>query len=80
MTIQITVRLDEANVAFLDELVQAGEATSRAAAVDRALRQQRRDAMARHDAEIYARTEPDPEMVAWVDWTSANPFPIDDDY
>jgi Arc/MetJ-type ribon-helix-helix transcriptional regulator len=61
MTRQIAVRLPDDLVAFLDECVRSGEATSRAAAVSKAVDRQRRDAIAMRDAEILARSALDPD-------------------
>jgi Arc/MetJ-type ribon-helix-helix transcriptional regulator len=78
MTMQITVRLADENVEFLDQLVADGKVKSRAEAVDRALRRERRHAAALRDAEIYARTAPDPELEAWAAHVSAHPPRLDD--
>jgi len=78
MTTQITVRLADESVAFVDQLVADGRAKSRADAVDRALRRERRWLSALRDAEIYARAEPDPELEAWAAHASARPSQLDD--
>ena len=62
MSRQIAVRLPEDLVEFVDELVDSGSARSRAAVVARALERERRRAMAARDAELLARTGPDPEL------------------
>lgn len=54
MTTQIAVRLDDSLVAFVDALVKAGRAGSRAAAVSSALERERRRLIAEHDAQILA--------------------------
>jgi Arc/MetJ-type ribon-helix-helix transcriptional regulator len=62
MNIQIAVRLPDEVVAFVDEVVKSGGGRSRAAVVTRALERERRRAVAMRDAEILARTGPDPEL------------------
>ena len=62
MSRQIAVRLPDDLVEFVDELVDSGSARSRAAVVARALERERRRAMAARDAELLARTGPDPEL------------------
>lgn len=62
MSKQIAVRLDDDLVAFVDEVVQSGRERSRAAVVTRALERERRRLVAARDAEILARTGPDPEL------------------
>lgn len=73
MTTQITVRLDDDNVRFIDSLVERGEVKSRAAAIDQALRRARRDAEeAQEIAEFLANGGADPEMtaLAQASWAS----------
>lgn len=62
MTKQIAVRLPDELVAFVDGIVDSGAGRSRAAVVARALERERRRANAARDAEILARTGPDPEL------------------
>jgi Arc/MetJ-type ribon-helix-helix transcriptional regulator len=62
MSKQIAVRLPDELVEFVDEIVGSGSERSRAAVVARALERERRRAMAARDAEILARTGPDPEL------------------
>jgi Arc/MetJ-type ribon-helix-helix transcriptional regulator len=78
MSTQITVRLQDENVAYADKLVSEHKAASRAEVIDKALKRLRRQAAAERDAEIYAQTEPDPEMQAWVAWTNKHPPVLDD--
>jgi Arc/MetJ-type ribon-helix-helix transcriptional regulator len=59
---QIAVRLDDALVEFVDEIVGSGRERSRAAVVTRALERERRRMAAVRDAEILAATGPDPEL------------------
>jgi len=69
MTTQITVRLPEEVVEYIDSLVEAGEAKSRAAVVTRVLQHERRRLQARHDALIYATTS-DPDLEGFGEWAS----------
>ena len=63
MTTQITVRLPDELVAFTDEQVRAGAATSRADLVAAALERERRRVRGLRDAAIYAALagQPDPD-------------------
>jgi Arc/MetJ-type ribon-helix-helix transcriptional regulator len=63
MSKQIAVRLPDELVEFVDRAVASGSARSRAAVVVRALERERRRVVAEKDAEILARTGPDPELV-----------------
>lgn len=74
MTTQITIRIPDDLVAFVDQ--QGG---SRASVIAHALRHERRRLAAERDAAIYASTEPDPDMTALSAWASAHPPAIDDD-
>lgn len=56
MTIQVTVRLPDDLVEFVDRRVRDGKATSRAAVVAAALERERRRALAERDAAILATT------------------------
>jgi Arc/MetJ-type ribon-helix-helix transcriptional regulator len=62
MSKQIAVRLSDDLVGFVDEVVDSGVSRSRAAVVTRALERERRRVVAARDAEILARTGPDPEL------------------
>lgn len=62
MSKQIAVRLADDLVEFVDELVGTGRQRSRAAVVTRALKRERRRVVAARDAEILARSGPDPEL------------------
>ena len=77
MSKQIAVRLPDELVAFVDAVVQTGVARSRAAVVTRALERERRRAIAAHDAEILARTGPDPELAGLADHAAAHPSELD---
>jgi Arc/MetJ-type ribon-helix-helix transcriptional regulator len=73
MSKQIAVRLADELVDFVDELVDSGAERSRAAVVTRALERERRRAIAARDAEILARTGPDPELAGLAEHTVALP-------
>ncbi|NMM15934.1 MAG: antitoxin [Cellulomonas sp.] len=62
MSTQIAVRLPDDLVAFVDDLVSHGEATSRAAVVSRALERERRRRVAERDAAILAHAGTDPDL------------------
>jgi Arc/MetJ-type ribon-helix-helix transcriptional regulator len=76
MSKQIAVRLDDDLVAFVDEIVHSGRERSRAAVVTRALERERRRVIAARDAEILARTAPDPELTSLAEHVVA--LPIED--
>lgn len=78
MTVQITVRLPDDLVAFVDELVSTERETSRASAVATALRHERRKQSAERDAAIYAATEPDPDTENLLSWASLHPVDLGD--
>jgi Arc/MetJ-type ribon-helix-helix transcriptional regulator len=60
MSKQIAVRLPDELVDFVDEIVNSGARRSRASVVTRALERERRRVIAERDAQILARTDPDP--------------------
>jgi Arc/MetJ-type ribon-helix-helix transcriptional regulator len=62
MSKQIAVRLPDDIVKFVDEIVGTGRERSRAAVVTKALEHERRRVAAARDAEILARSGPDPEL------------------
>jgi Arc/MetJ-type ribon-helix-helix transcriptional regulator len=62
MSKQIAVRLPDELVDFVDGVVDSGAGRSRAAVVTHALERERRRLAAVRDAEILARTGPDPEL------------------
>jgi Arc/MetJ-type ribon-helix-helix transcriptional regulator len=62
MSKQIAVRLPDDLVDFVDQIVGSGAGRSRAAVVAKALERERRRVIAGRDAEILARTGPDPEL------------------
>jgi Arc/MetJ-type ribon-helix-helix transcriptional regulator len=77
MTIQIALRLPDDLVAFVDEQVSAGAATSRAAYVTRALERDRRREAAEHDARIYAAASQQSDLDELATWATPQPMDID---
>ena len=77
MSRQIAVRLPDDLVEFLDEVVGSGSERSRAAVVARALERERRRAMASRDAEILARTGPDPELEGLAEYAAGRSITTD---
>lgn len=75
MSTQIAVRLPDRLVAFLDEMVERGEAASRAEIVKKALMKYERRVRAERDAEIYRREGDYPEFDGLVEWSSQQPRP-----
>ncbi|HEY3758832.1 MAG TPA: hypothetical protein VGL37_03675 [Solirubrobacteraceae bacterium] len=73
MSKQIAVRLSDDLVEFVDDLVEAGVGRSRAGVVTRALERERRRAVAARDAEILARTGPDPELAGLAEYAAGRP-------
>ncbi len=62
MSRQIAVRLPEPLVAYIDDLVRSGRATSRAAVVIRALEQERRREIAERDVAILTGAPTDADL------------------
>lgn len=77
MSKQIAVRLSDELVEFVDQVVEAGGARSRAAVVTRALERERRRAVAERDAEILARTAADPELEGLAGYARRQPLDLD---
>jgi len=77
MTIQIAVRLPDDIVAFVDEQVSSGAASSRAAVVARALEHERRRAAAERDAAIYAAIAQPGDLDELATWAASRPMDID---
>lgn len=73
MSKQIAVRLSDELVEFVDRAVASGEARSRASVVTRALERERRRAVAANDAEILARSGPDPELAGLAEHAASMP-------
>ncbi len=78
MTTQITVRLPDELVTFIDELVASGRFDSRAAIVTREVKRLQRRLDAEKDAEIY-RTQGDyPDLEVLAEYVSQHPVPLND--
>lgn len=77
MSRQIAVRLPEDLVDFVDRLVAAGEAKSRAAVVSRALQRERRREVALNDLHILANGGPDPDADALAEYAQSLPLGLD---
>jgi Arc/MetJ-type ribon-helix-helix transcriptional regulator len=76
MSKQITVRLPDDIVEFIDGVVSDGNATSRAAVVSHALERERRRQIAAKDAAILAKARGDHDMDDLTDY--AVHVPMDD--
>jgi Arc/MetJ-type ribon-helix-helix transcriptional regulator len=77
MTTQITVRLPTELVEYIDSLVAAGTASSRAAMVAKAIERERRHRVATEDARIYAATEDDADLGAFTHHAAATSPDLD---
>lgn len=77
MSKQIAVRLPDELVDFVDEMVGSGAERSRAAVVIRALERERRRAVAARDAEILAKSGPDPELAGLAEYAAGLPSDLD---
>jgi Arc/MetJ-type ribon-helix-helix transcriptional regulator len=73
MSKQIAVRLSDELVEFVDGVVASGKARSRASVVTRALERERRRAVAATDAEILARSGPDPDLAGLAEHAARVP-------
>jgi Arc/MetJ-type ribon-helix-helix transcriptional regulator len=73
MSKQIAVRLPDELVDFVDEIVDSGAGRSRAAVVTLALERERRRVVAARDAQILARTGPDPELAGLAEYAVGPP-------
>ncbi|MEX0658226.1 MAG: ribbon-helix-helix domain-containing protein [Egibacteraceae bacterium] len=69
MTTQITVRLPDDLVDFIDRLVTDGQASSRAVVVAQALARARRRERAARDAAILVRAEADDDLDGLAEFT-----------
>jgi Arc/MetJ-type ribon-helix-helix transcriptional regulator len=74
MTIQIAVRLPDDLVKFIDDLVNDGNASSRAAVVSKALERERRRQIAERDAEILAKAGKDSELDSLAEFAAGIPM------
>ncbi|MGB8383207.1 MAG: ribbon-helix-helix domain-containing protein [Dermatophilaceae bacterium] len=72
MTTQIAVRLPDEMVAFLDRIVAAGKAPSRAALVAAALEREMRRQAAAQDAQILRQLGAADDLDDLVHWTSTH--------
>lgn len=68
MSIQISVRLSDELVAFLDQSVARGTAASRAALVSAAVEREMRRQVAEQDAAILREQGPSDDLDPLVDW------------
>lgn len=72
MTVQMTVRIGDAEARFVDEAARAGEG-SRAEIINRALLREMRRRAAARDALIYAKTrDADLDSDAYAAWAAGN--------
>lgn len=72
MSTQITVRLPDDVVAFLDDVVSTGEEASRAALVTKALQREMRRWAALRDAEVLREKGAADDLDELVAWTARN--------
>jgi Arc/MetJ-type ribon-helix-helix transcriptional regulator len=78
MSKQITVRIPEPLVDFVDRLVSSGAVASRAEAVARALAREQRRQVALADVTILLEQGPDPDLDALVRYASAHIVALED--
>ncbi len=74
MSRQIAVRLPDDIVEFIDQLVQHGDASSRAAVVARAVERERRRAVAARDAAILAQAGSDADLDGLAKYAARTPL------
>ncbi|MGH3939895.1 MAG: antitoxin [Pseudonocardiaceae bacterium] len=74
MSRQIAVRLPDDIVDFIDQLVDNGQASSRAVVVARAIDRERRRAIAAHDAAILVRWGTDPDLDSLAEYAARTPL------
>jgi Arc/MetJ-type ribon-helix-helix transcriptional regulator len=77
MTTQVSVRLPDELVEFVDGLVKRGTATSRAAVITRLLAREQRRQRALLDLDIIRRA-PDHDLDGLAKWQAHHSPPIDD--
>jgi Arc/MetJ-type ribon-helix-helix transcriptional regulator len=70
MSRQITVRLPDDQVDFIDQEVIDGNAPSRAAAISRALRREQRRRRAEGDLLVMFESGDDPDLVGLHEWAA----------
>lgn len=73
MTTQVAVRLSDAEVSYLDTLVAAGKAQSRADALRLSLQALRTAEKWRHDIGVLNTTPADADLETFTDWAAAQP-------
>jgi Arc/MetJ-type ribon-helix-helix transcriptional regulator len=76
MSRQVTVRLPDELVDFIDERIQCGKASGRAAVVIAALERERRRLVGERDAEILAQIagDPYPDLAGLTEYASRTPL------
>ncbi|MHB1535509.1 MAG: ribbon-helix-helix domain-containing protein [Acidimicrobiales bacterium] len=74
MSRQLTVRLPDDLVEFIDHQIEAGDATSRAAVVAAALERQRRRDIAERDAAILCRATAGDDLDALAAFAARTPL------
>jgi len=77
MSKQIAIRLPQDIVEFVDELVRAGKADSRASVVRRALERERRRSIAARDAQILAGAGADADMNSLAEHVAKAPLDLE---
>lgn len=75
MSTQITVRLPDEQVGFLDAEVAEGRATSRAAAIAHALRREQRRRRAEQDLRTVLDAGDDPDLLGLQEWAVNRTYP-----
>lgn len=75
MTTQITVRLPDDQVDFLDAEVDGGRAASRASAIAQALRREQRRRRAEQDLIVLASAAEDSDLAGLHDWVARQAYP-----
>lgn len=75
MSKQVTVRLPDELVDFMDSRVEGGDASGRAAVVAAALERERRRLIAERDAQILAQTQDDDDFDALAAYAARLPRP-----
>ncbi|MFR9750798.1 antitoxin [Nocardia sp. 004] len=74
MSTQISVRLTDSTVSYLDRIISDGAAPSRAAVIEQALERDRLRRAAERDAEILAATPVDDDMNALATYNADTPM------
>ncbi len=74
MSKQIAVRLPDDLVEFIDQLVDRGQATSRAVVVARAVDRERRREIAARDAAILSQAGRDPDLDGLAEYAARTPL------